>query len=167
VSEQAHVVGGYPIDPKLDLVLERVVDAPPERIWRAWTDPVLMVQWFTPKPWETVEVKLDLWPGGRFDAVMRSPEGEIHPNPGCVLEAVENRRLVWTSVLGAGFRPAADHGDLAFTGVILLEPHGTGTRYVAIAKHPTEAIAADHAQMGFHEGWGMALDQLLEALAKS
>ena len=44
-------------DPELDLVLDREVDVAPELVWRAWTEPELLTQWFTPKPWET--------PGGR------------------------------------------------------------------------------------------------------
>lgn len=83
-------------NPELDLVLERVVDVPPEKVWAAWTEPEQVVKWFTPKPWQTVECQIDLRPGGIFRTVMRSPEGEDHDNVGCWLEVVENERLVWT-----------------------------------------------------------------------
>ncbi|MFA7638367.1 MAG: SRPBCC domain-containing protein, partial [Parvibaculum sp.] len=52
------------IDPKLDLVLERVVDVSPRLVWRAWTEPAHLLKWFTPKPWETVDCRIDLRPGG-------------------------------------------------------------------------------------------------------
>jgi uncharacterized protein YndB with AHSA1/START domain len=93
-------------DPELDLVLERTVDVRPALVWAAWTRPELLVQWFTPRPWTTTDCKIDLRPGGRFDTVMRSPEGQEFPNAGCYLEVVPERRLVWTNALLAGFRPA-------------------------------------------------------------
>ena len=63
------------IDPNLDLVLERTVDVPPQLVWRAWTEPALVTQWFTPAPWTTVDCEIDLRTGGLFRTVMRSPRG--------------------------------------------------------------------------------------------
>ena len=146
------------IDPKLDLVLERSVDVSPDLVWMAWTEPEHLVKWFTPAPWTTVACEIDLRPGGRFYSVMRSPEGTDHPNVGCFLEVVENERLVWTDVLGPGWRPQ-EKGFM--TAAILIEPHGTGTKYTAIAYHKNEADRERHEKMGFHEGWGKALDQLV------
>ena len=57
-----------PVNPKLDLVLERVVDVPRELVWRAWTEPELMKQWFTPAPWQTVDCEVDLRPAEFFAA---------------------------------------------------------------------------------------------------
>jgi uncharacterized protein YndB with AHSA1/START domain len=157
----------FPIDPDLDLVLERAVPVPPEKVWAAWTRPELLKQWFTPAPWKTLEVEIDLRPGGIFRTVMVSPEGEVMPaSPGCILEVVENRRLVWTSVLGPGYRPTTPSGgkdcdEMPFSAIIQMEPHGSGTKYTAIAIHPDPAGARKHAEMGFHEGWGAALDQLV------
>ena len=92
-------------DPKLDLVLERVVPVPRERVWSAWTTPEHVKQWFTPAPWTTVDCEIDLRPGGIFRTVMRSPEGEEFPNLGCYLEIIPNEKLVWTNALAPGFRP--------------------------------------------------------------
>ena len=154
-------------DPKLDLVLERVVDVPRELVWAAWTTPELLKQWFTPAPWSTVDVELDLRPGGIFRTVMRSPEGEDHPNTGCVLEVVEHEKFAWTGALGPGYRPRSagetERVPFLFSAVITFEPGpgGTGTKYTALAIHPDEAAAGVHAKMGFHEGWGAAFDQLV------
>jgi uncharacterized protein YndB with AHSA1/START domain len=74
---------GFTPDPDLDLVLERTVPVSPERVWAAWTQPELLMQWFTPAPWKTVACELDLRPGGRCATTMESPEGEQHPNVGC------------------------------------------------------------------------------------
>ena len=51
-------------DPRLDLLLERVVDVPPDLVWTAWTVPAHVKKWFTPAPWKTVECEIDLRPGG-------------------------------------------------------------------------------------------------------
>jgi len=146
-------------DPRLDLVLERVVEVPPEKVWIAWTRPEHLVKWFTPRPWTTTDCEIDLRPGGIFRTVMRSPEGEEHPNVGCYLEVVENRRLVWTDALGPGWRP---NPESFMTAVLSIEPHAKGTKYTAIALHKDEADRTRHEEMGFHEGWGKALDQLVE-----
>ncbi|TPV96977.1 MAG: polyketide cyclase [Myxococcales bacterium FL481] len=151
------------IDPKLDLVLERVVSVPPALVWKAWTEPEHLKRWFTPRPWRTVACQIDLRPGGIFSTKMCSPEGEEMPDdPGCYLEIVENRRLVFTDALGPGYRPK---GEGFMTATILLEPEGSGTRYRAIVKHANREARQKHEEMGFLDGWGAALDQLVE-LAK-
>jgi uncharacterized protein YndB with AHSA1/START domain len=152
------------IDPKLDLVLERVVGVPPEIVWKAWTQPEHLKKWFTPDPWKTVDCEIDLRPGGIFRTVMRSPEGEDFPHVGCYLEVVPNVRLVWTDALRAGYRPAPREGALpfCFTAAILIEPQGSGTKYTAIGMHADEEARGRHDAMGFQDGWGKALDQLVE-----
>lgn len=152
-----------PIDPELDLVLERVVDVRPELVWRAWTEPEHLKRWFTPAPWTTIDCTIDLRPGGQFSTTMQSPEGKtLEPSNGCYLEVVKERRLVWTDALGPGYRPSP---NAFFTAIILLEPQGTGTRYTAIAMHVDQASREKHEAMGFHDGWSSALDQLV-ALTK-
>jgi uncharacterized protein YndB with AHSA1/START domain len=155
-------------DPKLDLVLQRVVDVPRELVWLAWTTPEHLKKWFTPSPWQTVDCEIDLRPGGLFRTIMRSPEGHEYPNVGCYLDVIENERLVWTNALAPGFRPAkataaaaTDSSFFAFTAVISLEPHGSGTRYTALVMHGDAGACRRHEQMGFHDGWGNALDQLV------
>ena len=154
-------------DPDLDLVLERIVDVPPNLVWAAWTKAEHLKKWFTPAPWQTVDCEIDLRPGGIFRTVMRSPEGQEFPNVGCYLEVIENEKLVWTAALKPGYRPQnAAPGVPVFTAVLLLEPHGAGTKYTAIALHAEEEGAKKHASVGFHDGWGKALDQLV-TLAKT
>lgn len=148
-----------PINPALDLKLERIVDVRPALVWRAWTEPEHLVRWFTPKPWETIDCKIDLRPGGQFSTTMRSPEGVVQPEgSGCFLEIEKERRLVWTDAMSAGYRP---NPKPFMTAMILLEPEGSGTRYTAIALHTDEAARQQHEEMGFHFGWNTALDQLV------
>jgi uncharacterized protein YndB with AHSA1/START domain len=156
-------------DPKLDLVLERIIDVPPELVWMAWTQPEHLKPWFTPRPWQTVDCEIDLRPGGLFRTVMRSPEGEEFENLGCYLEIVPQRKLTWTDALEAGFRPSRKDAHLGFrfTATIAIEPHRDGTRYIATALHAAESDRAKHEEMGFADGWGAALDQLVEHAKKS
>ncbi len=152
------------IDPKLDLVLERTVDVSVERVWAAWTKPEQLKKWFCPRPWMTTECEIDLRPGGVFHTVMRGPGGEEQSGDSCYLEVVPGKKLVWTTLLGAGFRPNRSYPDVpGFTAIILMEPAGkTGTKYTAIAMHQSPEGAKQHADMGFAQGWGAALDQLVE-----
>jgi uncharacterized protein YndB with AHSA1/START domain len=150
-------------DPKLDLVLERVIDVPRELVWAAWTKPEHVKHWLTPRPWTVSECEIDLRPGGIFRFVNRSPEGKEFPNIGCYLEIIPNERLVWTIALLPGYRPAPSHAQDVplFTAVITMDSRGTGTRYVATAMHREETACKRHKEMGFHDGWGTALDQLV------
>ena len=155
-------------NPDLDLALERIIPVPPERVWAAWTQPELLLQWFTPAPWKTVACDLDLRPGGRCDVTMESPEGERYPNNGCYLELDPGRLLVFTSVMAEGFRPVSPTNgaeDLPFTGRIEIAPEGGGSHYRAIAIHADRDGRDRHAEMGFHDGWGAALDQLVALLS--
>jgi uncharacterized protein YndB with AHSA1/START domain len=145
-------------DPKLDLVLERVVDVPRELMWTAWTTPEHLSKWFAPAPWSIADCEIDLRPGGIFRSVMKSPDGEEHPSVGCYLEVVPNERLVWTDALLPGYRPSENP---FFTAIITFESSGKGTRYTAMAVHRDEATRKQHEEMGFHQGWGQVLDQLV------
>jgi len=155
-------------DPSLDLIMERIVDVPKELVWKAWTTPEQLMQWFTPAPWKTVECKIDLRPGGIFRTVMQGPEGEEFAGDGCFLEIVENEKLVWTSALGPGYRPqiTAQDAPFTFTAVISMEDHAGGTKYSALVIHGDEEGRNKHEAMGFHNGWGAAFDQLIAMVKK-
>ena len=153
-----------------DLVLERVLDAPRDLVWRAWTDPEHLKRWWAPKPYETSEVEMDLRPGRIFYTRMTGPDGFDAKGTGCFLEVVEGERITWTSALGPGFRPVdpgpEDCGGFAFTAIVTLEDTGDGrTRYKAVALHKNAADRETHEKMGFHEGWGTCADQLAEVAA--
>jgi uncharacterized protein YndB with AHSA1/START domain len=147
-----------------DLVLERVVDVSPELVFKAWTTPKHLMPWFCPKPYRTIECEINLKPGGKFFAQMVDPDGNKLPaHPGCYLEIVPNRKLVWTSALGPGYRPLDPAlAPWFFTAILTFEPHGNdGCKYTATAVHTTKEHAEAHEKMGFSQGWGKVLEQLV------
>ncbi|CAA0088747.1 Uncharacterised protein [Starkeya nomas] len=146
-------------DPKYDLKLEREIDVPVHLVWKAWTTPAHLKEWFVPKPWSISACEIDLRPGGVFRTVMRSPEGEEHDNAGCYLDVVPQQRLVFTDTLLPGFRPAPNP---FFTGALILTPVGSGTRYTALAIHGNEETRDSHEKMGFHDGWGTVATQMVD-----
>ena len=141
-----------------DLVVERILDAPRALVWRAWSDPELLRQWWAPRPYQTPECEMELRPGGKFYTRMTGPEGFDFRGTGCFLEIVEGERVVWTNALLPGFRPAAsieDCGGFPFTAIVTFEDAGEGkTLYRAVAMHASQADRDTHEQMGFHDGWG-------------
>ena len=148
----------------LDLVFTRVVPVPPRLIWRCWTEPALLVQWVTPHPWKTPHAEVALRPGGAFRTVMQGPDGQVMDEPaGCWLEVVPHSRLVWTDALAPGFRPRANP---FMTAILTFEEEAGGTRYTARVMHKDEADRQRHAAMGFEQGWGAALDQLVEVAGR-
>jgi uncharacterized protein YndB with AHSA1/START domain len=159
-------------DGPFDLSLNRVIDAPAALVWKVWTDPEHVKQWWAPRPWTTVACELDPRPGGIFRTVMRSPEGQEFPHVGCLLELVENRKLVMTNALAPGYRPApdpvvgnaSDCANIAFTAIVTLEEVAGKTHYSVVVLHKDEAGRKLHEEMGFHEGWGTCLDQLIEVV---
>jgi uncharacterized protein YndB with AHSA1/START domain len=163
----------YQPDPQLDLTFTRVIDVPRAQVWRAWTEPALLMPWFCPLPWKTIDCEIDLRPGGLFRTTMQSPEGAEFPNAGCYLEVIPNEKLVWTNALLPGFRPntlaatcGSDDAEFMFTAMIELADHAEGTRYTATVIHSDEAGCKKHASMGFEAGWGAALDQLVAMVKK-
>lgn len=154
------------LDPRLDLSFERIVGVPPALVWKAWTTPEHLKHWFTPAPWKTIDCEIDLRPGGRFYTLMQSPEGQQFPGTGCYLEIIENEKLTWTNVLLPEFRPALlpkaeESVSFFFTATIQLAAHGNGTRYIATVRHGDVSRCEKHRAMGFEQGWGTALKQLV------
>lgn len=155
-------------DPDLDLRFSRVVDVPRASVWRAWTEPLLLMPWFCPLPWKTIACEIDLRPGGAFRTTMQSPEGQTFNNEGCYLVVNPGASLMWTNALTAGFRPAlidagggSEPARFRFTATIHLSDAPEGTLYSACVSHADAAACKQHAAMGFEEGWSAALDQLV------
>ena len=146
-----------------DLILTRVIDAPPEKVFRAWTEPDLLRQWFAPKPWTTPNVEIDVRAGGSSLFVMRNPDGNEFPNRGVYLEVVKNQRLVFTDAFTRAWEPSPKP---FMTVILTFEDLGGKTRYTARVRHWTEADREAHEKMGFQAGWAMCTEQLADVVEK-
>ena len=151
----------FAIDPKLDLVLERSIDAPKRLVWEALTKAEHVKEWYMPKAWGRVaRAELDVRPGGMFSIDIAVGDGQEFPNLGCFLEVVPMERLSWTSMLFPGYRPAV-FDDIPITAIVTLSESGTRTRYVFTALHRDEADLAKNVESGWKQGTEIAIDQLV------
>jgi uncharacterized protein YndB with AHSA1/START domain len=145
------------LDPELDLVLTRELNAPRDVIYRCWTTPEHLVQWFVPKPHKVTACELDVRVGGACNTTF-DVDGNLMENKGVYLEVVENEKLVFTDAYSTGWKPAAEP---FMTAIVSFEDIGGGrTRYTAVARHRNAETAKTHRDMGFHDGWGTVATQL-------
>jgi len=140
-------------EPVFELELERLIRAPRERVFEAWTRPEQMVQWFAPKPFQLVVEEMDFRPGGRSRMAMRGPNGEDFPFTGTYREIVAPERLVWTSEFSTG---PADQ----ITTVVTFESEGDHTRVRVRQTFHVMTPEIENATKGARQGWTMTLDQL-------
>lgn len=148
-----------PLDPDLDLLLERVLDAPRWAIWACWTQARHIPHFFVPRPHRVTEARLEARVGGAFDTVFEV-EGNRIDNRGVFLEVVEGEKLVFTDAYTDDWKPAPEPFMTAI--LLLADAPGGKTRYTAIARHRNAETAEQHRSMGFHAGWGVVADQLEE-----
>lgn len=151
------------LDPIRDLVVERHLKAPPALVWRCWSDPKLLCQWYMPQPWKLAAAEIELRPGGRFHLLAEGPDGQQFPNEGAILLAEPERKLVFTDLMTRDFSPVAKVSDdfgPAFTAVMTFEPSGSGTLYRSGARHSSAADCSKNAEIGWTEGTKVTSEQL-------
>jgi uncharacterized protein YndB with AHSA1/START domain len=145
-------------DPELDLTISRVIRAPREAIWKAWTDPSRFAQWWVPEPAICKVLAMELRPGGALKTEISEDGGPFTPHlDACFLAIDERQRIVFTNALTAGWRPAEQP---FITAIITLRDHPDGTDYAAYVMHKSNADRTMHEQLGFHDGWGTVIGQL-------
>lgn len=140
-----------------ELLLVRTIDSPPEKLFRAWTEPELLMQWFNPRPWTVSVAQTDLRIGGSSLIIMHNPEGAKFPNQGVYLEVVKNERIVFIDA----YTKVWDPSEKPFmTAITTFEAMGDKTKYTARVLHWSVAVWEEHEKMVFHQGWSQATDQL-------
>jgi uncharacterized protein YndB with AHSA1/START domain len=144
--------------PDLDLTISRVIRAPRQAVWSAWTDRASFEQWWVPAPAKCRVVEMDLRPGGSFVTQISENGGAFMPHlRGCFLAVDDLERIVFTNALESGWRPAEQP---FMTAIVTLRDHPQGTDYVADVLHKSKADRNKHEEMGFYDGWGTVAEQL-------
>lgn len=147
-----------------ELVITRIFDAPRELVFKAWTDPKHVAQWWGPKDFTNPVCELDVRPGGALLIHMRGPDGVVYPMKGVFHEIAEPERLVFTS---SAFEDEAGNPQLEVLNTVTFVEQGGKTKLTlqAVVVRSTPEVAA--ALAGMEEGWNQSLDKLAEHLAKA
>jgi uncharacterized protein YndB with AHSA1/START domain len=145
------------LDPQRDLEITRIIKAPRQAVWDAWSQPEQFAKWWLPEPETCRVIALDLRPGGGLKTEM-SQDGSFVPHmDACYLDVEPGRRIVFTNALTGGWRPAEQP---FITAVITFDDHPDGTAYRAHVMHKDPETRSMHEELGFYDGWGTVADQL-------
>jgi uncharacterized protein YndB with AHSA1/START domain len=139
---------------KPSLTLKRHLKAPPAKVFSAWTDPEKVKHWMGPGEIKVLRVETDPRTGGRFNWVMRAPNGEEHDVSGVYREVVPNEKLVFTWA----WKSTPERESLV---TVLIKPDGDGSLLTLIHEHFFDEDARDRHQ----GGWSSALDKMEKMFA--
>ena len=143
-------------------IFTRVLNAPRALVFKAWTDPSHLAQWWGPLGFTNPVCELDVRPGGAIRIDMKGPEGTVYPMTGTFREIVEPERLVFTSsAMDEKNQPLFEVENI----VTFTEDTGKTTVVVRASASKLTAEAAQYLA-GMEEGWSQTLDQLCEHLSK-
>lgn len=153
------------MNPKLDLEIERVIRAPRQAVWDAWTDPRKFEQWFLPRPSVLRVERFEPHPTGALVTSMaQHPNGDFTRHvDGCFLAVDELERIVFTTAIESDWRPR-EHASLRMTATITLDEHPDGTSYRAVVAHADTTDRDQHDALGFADGWGTCISQLADLI---
>lgn len=140
-------------EPAFELLMSRVIGAPRERVFDAWSEPSHLARWFAPEPFTLSLCELDFRPGGRFRMAMRSPQGMEHPFTGVYREVERPSKLVWT-----GEFPYGPVDQIRTT--VTFEAEGRETRLTVRQSFSVLTPETEPHTKGAKPGWTATLDQL-------
>src|ERR1700756_1746763 len=152
------------------MVVTRVFDAPRELVWKAWTDPKYMMQWWGPKGFTSPHCEIDFRVGGKFLCCMRSPDGWEGWNAGEYHEIVPYQKIVSSMYFSDSKGNKIEAEQLGIEveaiddahNVILFEDIGNGQTKLTFIGNETMQNAIESGQL---EGWAEQLDKLAAVVA--
>ncbi len=139
---------------KPSLTLKRRLNAPPEKVYAAWTDPEKVLKWFGPDSGPVKQADFDVRVGGRYAVTFHTEDGEQHHVSGVYRQVVPNEKLVFTWA----WRSTPERESLV---TILIKPDGNGSLLTLIH----EQFFDEPARARHREGWTGCLDKLERFLA--
>ncbi len=150
------------------MVVTRIFDAPRELVWKAWTDPKYVMQWWGPKGFTSPVCKIDFRVGGKFLFCMKTPDGYEGWNAGEYYEIVPHEKIVssmyfsdaqgnWIEQEESGHEAIADARD-----VVLFEDLGNGKTKLTFMGNETMQNAIETGQF---EGWKETFDKIAAVVA--
>jgi uncharacterized protein YndB with AHSA1/START domain len=152
------------------MVVTRIFDAPRELVWKAWTDPNYVMQWWGPKGFTAPVCKIDFRVGGKFLCCMRAPDGTEGWNGGEYLEIVVHEKIVYSMYFadadGNKLEPAQygiEHEAMDDAhDVITFEDLGNGQTKLTLIGNESMESARNSGQV---EGWNQTLDKVAAVVA--
>ena len=155
------------IQPGQELVTTRIFDAPRELVFKVWTEPEHITQWWGPKGFTTRVTELDLRLGGAWRYIMTSPNGTEYPIKGIFREVIPPERIVTQDEFDAGYEQVvkADLPPGMVTTVIFEDLNGK-TKLTLRMTHASTEDRRKHEEMGVIAGWNSSFDRLEKCLEK-
>lgn len=168
--------GSQPASDERDFVISRAFDAPRSLVFKAWTDPERMAQWWGPRGFTNPVCEMDVRPGGAYRIVMRSPEGVEYPIKGVYREVVAPARLVmtldcsehpdeWHDLVNPNRRKGEHNPAGEMLSTVAFEELDGETKLTIRTRFESVAIRDAMLKMGMTEGWTESLERLAEHLA--
>ena len=157
---------------KRELVITRILDAPRELVWKAWTEPELMMKWWGPKTFTTPSIKLDLRVGGEYLSCMRSAEGKDYWSKGTYKEIVPGQRLVLTDSFAddkGNIVPATYYGmspEFPLESVVTVTFDENDGRTKLTLRYDDVSSIPESDLSDMQQGWNEMLDKLADFLKK-
>jgi len=158
MAEQTKTTSKLSLPSDREIVGSRIMDAPPELVFKAYTDPELIPRWWGPRRYATTVDKMDLRPGGVWRFVHRAADGGEYAFNGVYREIVPPKRLVYT------FNYEGAPGHEAVETVTFEEAEGGKTRMTDHLLFETREERDGMLNSGMEEGAAETIDRLAELL---
>jgi uncharacterized protein YndB with AHSA1/START domain len=158
------------VNEKQRMVITRIFDAPRALVWKAWTEPQYVMQWWGPKGFTAPVCKIDFRVGGKFLCCMKSPDGQEGWNGGEYHEIVPHEKIVYSLYFADSQGNKVDPAQLGIEheaiedarDVVIFEDFGNGQTKLTMIGNETMEEAKNSGQV---EGWNEILDKVAAVVA--